>query len=89
MKYTNPWPSFSPPGIKDVLKATQLKPHADKARSVPGEPVPAVAQPDFSPLKPESMGPRFMWLGHASVYLQLPYEGGMFNILFDPVFSDR
>jgi hypothetical protein len=35
-------------------------------------------------------GPQVMWLGHASCYVQLPTsDGGIYGILFDPIFSAR
>ena len=58
-------------------------------------PPPIALQPDISVLKTidekpiEMAGARVMWLGHASVYLQIPHDDGVFGILFDPIFAKR
>jgi L-ascorbate metabolism protein UlaG (beta-lactamase superfamily) len=51
---------------------------------VPDKPLPVVPAKDFVQ-GPASASPRFIWLGHSSVFLEL---GGK-RVLFDPVLSER
>jgi hypothetical protein len=84
-KYRNPWLSYAAPSLLTLIRAVgRASPSAP-----PGTPLPRVLKPNLNTPCTE---PRMMWLGHASVYLQLsPGKEGdaPIGILFDPIFSDR
>lgn len=81
-KFSNPWPSFAPPKWFTILSSISLS----KAQHGNHGTGPLVQIPHFSSY---TNNVRCMWLGHASVYLQLPTDDGVIGVIFDPVFSDR
>lgn len=80
-RYSNAWPSHSAPTCNTILGTISL----GRSKSQVDRSVPAVCTPDFRRVPT----PSFTWLGHATVYLQVPTRHGPVGIIFDPVFSDR
>ena len=79
--FSNPWPSFSRPNIRDILSSISLGPR------------PETTQTDLQVVFPNfdlhASAVQVAWLGHASVYILLPHTTGPIGILFDPIFSKR
>ena len=75
---------------------SQAKNAQEEARGAEGA-LPRVIMPDFlyrsrTPSVVELLETseaRATWLGHATVYLRIPIQGGFVGILFDPIFSAR
>ena len=74
----------------------QAKNAQEEVRGAEGA-LPRVVMPDFlyrsrTPSVVELLetgDARATWLGHATVYLRIPIQGGFVGILFDPIFSAR
>jgi hypothetical protein len=88
-KYRNPWPSFEAIKLRDVVSAISMRPPTKAVTENDGA-LPRVVSPNFEDLAKGSSG-RIMWLGHASVYLQIPdpSSGRTIGVLFDPILSQR
>ncbi|CAD6588194.1 MAG: hypothetical protein TREMPRED_004955 [Tremellales sp. Tagirdzhanova-0007] len=82
--YRNPWPSFKPLTLQTLLASLFYHgPSVSPDISLPVQVASNLA-------KPSQQHPRVIWLGHASVYLQLPCgDHSTLGILFDPIFSSR
>ena len=104
LSFQNPWPSFHQPGILDILRGIHwgippeyneaLKRSKGKLADETWDTV-EVKTPDFT--EPEALrqgnAVQVTWLGHATTLLRIPgidpNSGRSFNILFDPIFSER
>lgn len=93
-KPTNAWPSFEPLSLTDVLRSISIgrRQSSDDTygATVSSGRVPEAAGIlDFSE---HSAKPRWTWLGHASVLMQVPATGKRvepYTVLFDPIASQR
>jgi hypothetical protein len=89
-RYCNPWASSKPVQCRDIADA--LLRGADVCIAPPGDPALRCVQPDAALLQSTSC-PKVMFIGHASVLLQVPFIGGCtqanLGVLFDPIFSQR
>lgn len=94
-KSTNPWLSYRRPGLGKIISSLLPPPSPDL--NLP--PAPITHHPDMGLLTAKMTettvaqngigGTRVMWLGHASVYLEIPHRDGVFGVLFDPIFAQR
>jgi hypothetical protein len=93
MKYSNPWSSHRKPSLLTVLSALHLRESNSRNKNdLPPAPksYPAdFTEPTFNPGTTDEVSHRVMWLGHASVYLQVTGPDRVVGILFDPIFSSR
>lgn len=85
MNHQNPWPSFEKPSLETILRSLSYQPQRPIAT-----PESHWFKAAFDKHKQLEDQVKLMWLGHASIYLQLPIEGGLpVGVLFDPMFSTR
>lgn len=91
--YTNPGPSYKRPSVADIWASISLRCLVNRPYVPSLERIPETQRANFK-FPVSSPHPRAMWLGHASIVLQLPpverdMLKGPIGVLFDPIFSKR
>lgn len=85
-RFQNPWPTWRPPTITNILKFGLSKNKSNIPTKQELDLVLPIVKPRFTDyIIPPEDGVRVTWLGHATVLVQL--DG--INILTDPIFSER
>lgn len=104
LTFQNPWPSFRQTGIIDIMRGLhwgitpEYREALERSKGQLADETwddVVVRTPDFT--EPEALkkgkAVQVTWLGHATTLLRIPGidrdSGRSFNILFDPIFSER